>query len=308
MSEVFRNYLIIVAACLAVAGTALAVLTWGLRRNVRGVWAIYLSWLVMIPIIAVCIYLGPTATITLVTALTLAGAWEFARATRLLVNRRMSAALLVALVANSIPSYMPDPYDDSPGWLVMYLVMPAYAIGLLLTVPILQNRSKGQLRAVSLAIVCYLYIGWMFGHLGQLADARHAEGFLLYLFFAVEVNDISAYLFGKLLGRHPLRSEISPKKTWEGALGALAVSMALPWLLGFSFPAGFDTTHKLLTGLIVGVGGQMGDLSISFITRDLDVKDMGTSIPGHGGILDRIDSLIFTSPFYFHMLNYFEFL
>jgi phosphatidate cytidylyltransferase len=308
LTEVFRNYLIIVAACLALAGLALSVLTWGLRRDVRGVWAIYLSWLVMIPVIAVCIYFGRITTITLVTTLTLAGAWEFVRVTRLRTDPWMTAALFVSLLATSLTSYMLDPYDQSPGWFVMFLVMPVYAIGLLLLVPILRNRSQGQLRAVSLAIVCYLYIGWMFGHLGQLANARHAEGFLLYLFFAVEVNDISAYLFGKLLGRHPLRSNISPKKTWEGALGALAVSMALPWLLAFSFPAGFDATHKVLTGLIVGIGGQLGDLSISFVKRDLGVKDMGASIPGHGGILDRIDSLIFTSPFFFHMLNFFEFL
>jgi phosphatidate cytidylyltransferase len=63
--------------------------------------------------------------------------------------------------------------------------------------------------------------------------------------------------------------------------------------------------QRLLTGLIVGIGGQLGDLSISVIKRDLDIKDMGATIPGHGGILDRIDSLIFTAPMFLHMVNYF---
>lgn len=304
MSDIFRNYLIIVGGCLAVAGAALALLRWSGWRDVGGVWAIYRSWLVMIPVIAVCIYFGRVTSIALVTALTVAGFLEFARVTRLLQDRWMTTAMLIAIAATSTTSFMMHPFDRTPGWLPMFLAMPVYAIGLLLIVPILRNRSKGQLRVVSLAIVAYVYLCWMFGHLGQIANSRHAEGYLLFLFFAVELNDIAAFTFGRLFGRHPLRSEISPKKTWEGSLGALAISLMLPWLLAFSFPAGFGAVQKVLAGLIVGVGGQLGDLSISFIKRDLDVKDMGASIPGHGGVLDRIDSLIFTSPFFFHMLNY----
>jgi phosphatidate cytidylyltransferase len=107
-----------------------------------------------------------------------------------------------------------------------------------------------------------------------------------------------------LFGRHPLRSEISPNKTWEGALGALAVSMVLPWLLRFSFPF-FGVTQLILTGLIVGIGGLLGDLSISVIKRDIGTKDMGAAIPGHGGILDRIDSLIYVAPLFMHMAGYY---
>jgi phosphatidate cytidylyltransferase len=107
-----------------------------------------------------------------------------------------------------------------------------------------------------------------------------------------------------MCGRHPLRSEISPNKTWEGALGALAVSMTLPWVLRFSFPF-FGVRQLILTGLIVGIGGQLGDLSISVIKRDIGTKDMATTIPGHGGILDRIDSLIYVAPLFMHMAGYY---
>jgi phosphatidate cytidylyltransferase len=126
----------------------------------------------------------------------------------------------------------------------------------------------------------------------------------LYLVFAVELNDVAAFTCGRLFGRHPLRRTISPKKTWEGSLGALAVSLVLPWLLHFSFPH-FGPLQCILTGLIVGIGGQLGDLSISVIKRDLGVKDMGALIQGHGGILDRIDSLIFVAPLFLHMARYF---
>ena len=89
---------------------------------------------------------------------------------------------------------------------------------------------------IALAILGYLYIGWMFGHLAFLANAKDAYGYLLYLIFAVEINDVAAYTFGKLFGRHPLRSNISPKKTWEGAAGgaggvdgpALAAAVLVP--------------------------------------------------------------------------------
>ena len=77
--------------------------------------------------------------------------------------------------------------------------------------------------------------------------------------------------------------------------------MALPWLLTFSLP-GFDTTPKLLAGAIIGVGGQFGDLAISLIKRDLGVKDMGAALPGHGGLLDRVDSLLFVAPAFVHLL------
>jgi phosphatidate cytidylyltransferase len=144
----------------------------------------------------------------------------------------------------------------------------------------------------------------MFGHLAFLANATNAYGYLLYVLFATEINDVAAFTCGRLFGRRPFRSNISPKKTWEGALGALAVSMALPWAMRFSFPD-FGPTQLVLTGLIVGVGGQLGDLAISVIKRDIGIKDMGEGIPGHGGVLDRIDSLIYVAPLFFHMAGYF---
>ena len=121
---------------------------------------------------------------------------------------------------------------------------------------------------------------------------------------AVACNDVAAFVSGKLFGGRKLRVEVSPNKTWGGAFGALGISMILPWLLWFSFPH-FGPLQLVLTGLIIGIGGQLGDLVISVIKRDLGVKDMGVLIPGHGGVLDRIDSLIFTGPLFFHMSRWF---
>ena len=201
---------------------------------------------------------------------------------------------------------MPPPRGEGPGasWYGFFMAVPVFVIALILLIPILRNRARGQLQNMSLSIVGFIYIGWMFGHLGFLANPTNAYGFLCYVIFATELNDVSAFTFGRLFGRHPLRSEISPKKTWEGALGSLAVSMVLPWLLWFSFPF-FGAKQLVLTGFIVEIGGLLGDLSISVIKRDIGTKDMGAAIPGHGGILDRIDSLIYVALLFMHMARFY---
>jgi phosphatidate cytidylyltransferase len=255
----------------------------------------------------VAVFAGRVPTIVGVTVLAIFGFKEFARASGLYRDWWMTGAVYVGIIAVGIASLIPQPHALEPGtgWYGFFVAVPVFAIALILLVPILRNRARGELQRMSLGIVGFVYIGWMFGHLGFLANATNAYGYVIYVVFATELNDIAAFTFGRLFGRHPLRSEISPKKTWEGAIGALAVSMILPWLLRLSFPD-FGPWQLILTGLIVGIGGQLGDLSISVIKRDIGTKDMGALIPGHGGILDRIDSLIFVAPLFLHMANYFS--
>jgi len=302
-SEVFRVYLILIAALLVVAGAVLAVLRWGLRRDVGHAWKAYRGWLVIVPLLVGTIFLGRAATIFFITAVSIFGFKEYARATGLYRDWVMTALVYLGIVAVGVVSFVPDPRLHHPGWYGLFAILPAYVIAAILLVPIVRNRSQGQLQTISLAALGFLYIGWMLGHTSFLANANHAYGYLLYLIFAVELNDVAAFTCGKLFGRHPLRSNISPKKTWEGSLGALAVSLALPWLMRFSFPH-FSALELVLTGLIVGIAGQLGDLSISVIKRDLGVKDMGAVLEGHGGILDRVDSLIYVAPLFFHMVRW----
>jgi phosphatidate cytidylyltransferase len=304
-SEVLRRYLILVAAVLVVAGAVLAALRWGLRRDVGHAWKAYRGWLVIVPLVVGALCLGRSAMIFFITALSLFGFKEYARATGLYCDWVMTALVYLGIIAVGVVSLVPDPRLGRPGWYGLFAILPAYVMAAILLVPIVRNRSEGQLQAIALALLGFLYIGWMFGHLSFLANANHAYGYLLYLFFAVELNDVAAFTCGKLFGRHPLRSNISPNKTWEGALGALAVSLVLPWMMWFSFPH-FSALELVLTGLIVGVGGQLGDLSISVIKRDLGVKDMGAVLEAHGGILDRVDSLIYVSPLFFHMVRWFH--
>jgi phosphatidate cytidylyltransferase len=308
-SEVYRTYALIVLGVLVAAGFILTVLKWGLKKQVDSIWTTYKSWLVMAPIIFGCLLAGRVPTIVFFCFLAGLGFKEFARAPGLYRDWWMTGAVYVGIAGVGATCLVRQPQGDEPGegWYGLFIVLPVYVVALILLIPIARNQVNGQLQKMSLAIVGFVYLGWMFCHLAFLANAVNAYGYLLYLIFATELNDVAAFTFGRLFGKHPFRSNISPKKTWEGAAGALAVSMALPWALRFSFPY-FGTTQLILAGLIVGMGGQLGDLAISVIKRDIGIKDMGAGIPGHGGFLDRIDSLVYTAPLFFHMAGYYYYM
>jgi len=303
-SDVFEAYVKLAIALLGGSGVLLVILTYGLKRQIGGVWRTYVGWLFMVPIVLAVVFAGRAATIVGITLLALFGFKEFARATGLYRDWWMTGAVNVGIVAVAASSLVDDPLLNRPGWYGLFMTLPVYIVSLILMIPIIRNRAKGQLQHVALAILGFIYLGWMFSHVGFLANSPHAYGYLLFLVLAVEGSDVAAFLAGKLFGRRKLRPEISPNKTWGGSLGALAVAMALPWLMRFSFPH-FGALQLVLTGVIVGIGGQLGDLTISMIKRDVGVKDMGALIPGHGGLLDRIDSLIFVGPLFFHMVRWF---
>src|SRR6202045_167129 len=302
---VFRTYLCIVPISLAVGGAVLGFLRLGLKKEIASMWRTYCSWLIMTPIGLLVVFAGRVPTIVGVTLLAIFAFKEFARASGLYRDWWMTGAGYAGIVAVGVASLISHPRGEEPGtgWYGLFVAVPVFAIALILLIPILRNRARGELQRMSLAMVGFVYIGWMFGHLGFLANAMNAYGFLCFVIFATAVCDVAAFTFGKIFGRRPLRSEISPNKTWEGALGAFAVAMILPWVLRFSFPF-FGVWQLILTGLIVGIGGQLGDLSISVIKRDIGTKDMGATIPGHGGIRDRLHSLIYVSPLLFHLAHY----
>ena len=304
---VFRAYFIIVLISLILGGAVLALVRFVVKKESASMFRTYWSWIFMAGLGLTFVFLGRIPTIAGVTLLAIFAFKEFARASGLYRDWWMTGAVYAGIVAVGVASVISHPRGEEPGtgWYGLFVAVPVFAIALILLIPILRNRARGELQRMSLAIVGFIYMGWMFGHLGFLANATNAYGFVCFIIFATAVCDVAAFTFGKIFGRHPLRSEISPNKTWEGALGAFGVAMVLPWLLRFSFP--FFGTHELiLAGLIVGIGGQLGDLSISVIKRDIGTKDMAATIPGHGGILDRIDSLIYTAPLFMQMAAYYH--
>jgi phosphatidate cytidylyltransferase len=126
-------------------------------------------------------------------------------------------------------------------------------------------------------------------------------GLVLYLVLLTQLNDVAQYLWGRSLGGPPVAPKVSPNKTWAGFLGGVGTTTLLGTVLGplltpMAWPA------SLVAGLIIGLGGFVGDLNISALKRDLGIKDSGSLLPGHGGILDRVDSLTYTAPLFFHFV------
>lgn len=128
-------------------------------------------------------------------------------------------------------------------------------------------------------------------------------GLVLFLVLLTELNDVAQYIWGKTFGRRRIIPRVSPNKTWAGFLGGVATTTALAMLLAPVLTP-FDNRYAAMAGALIGLSGFVGDVVISSLKRDIGVKDSGSIIPGHGGILDRIDSLIYTAPLFFHFVRY----
>ena len=144
-------------------------------------------------------------------------------------------------------------------------------------------------------------------HLAFLVSLPDIEGFdvggralLLFIVFITEMNDNFQFTWGKLLGRYKIIPKVSPNKTWEGLIGGVITTMIVGYLLRFLTP--FSEIEILIVCLVVAITGFIGDVVVSAIKRDIGIKDTGSTIPGHGGILDRIDSLALTGPVFFHIV------
>jgi phosphatidate cytidylyltransferase len=303
-SDVFRIFVLLTTGLMVIGGAIVSVIRFGFAKDVSHAWDSYRGWLVMIPIIGASLFAGREVAICFFGIVAFIAFIEYARATGLHRDLTKTYIVLAGIVGISVLAILREPANGA-GLYPPFVAIPAFVSAALVLASILRNQPEGQLKAIALALFGFVYIGWMFGHLALLANTRNSYGYLLYLIFAVELNDVAAYTCGKLFGRRPLCTNVSPWKTREGALGAVVISALFPLAVRFALP-GFSIVECVLAGLIVGIGGHLGDLSISVIKRDVGVKDMGTLIRGHGGVLDRIDSLIYAAPLFFYFARYAE--
>lgn len=160
---------------------------------------------------------------------------------------------------------------------------------------ILLRDPKDFVRKSTAAAFAIFYLAFLGGFILLLAHDKDGLARIFTLVVLVSCNDTFAYLFGVLIGKHPLAPQISPKKTWEGLIGSVIATT-----IGAALVFEFALDHNWWIGAAIGLGAVVtatcGDLIESAVKRDLSIKDMGTILPGHGGILDRIDSVLFTGP------------
>jgi phosphatidate cytidylyltransferase len=163
-----------------------------------------------------------------------------------------------------------------------------------------------SLDRAALTLFGAVFAGWMPAHLALIRDLRpHGEAFLAMTFVSVWCMDTAAYFVGRSVGRHALAPVLSPKKTWEGAVGGFAAALAVcaafsRWGLKDTLPLPL----ALGVGAVIGVTGQISDLAESMVKRDAGVKDSGALLPGHGGVFDRFDSYILCAPAVYYVLSF----
>jgi len=148
-----------------------------------------------------------------------------------------------------------------------------------------------------------LYIGWMFSYWVDLRSLEDGRELVFLAMFTTFASDTSAFFIGRTWGKHTLAPAISLGKTWEGAVGGLLSSIVVALILGVIFTLPFSYWQIALVGFIISVFAQLGDLVESLLKRNTGVKDAGKLIPGHGGILDRVDSLIFTGVIVYYLVE-----
>lgn len=259
------------------------------------------SWLFLAPMIVVPVLLGAAWVIGGVALLALACFREYARVTGIFRERAIVAVVVLSLIASF--------FAVLDHWYGFFVALGPLSTVLLAGVALFADRPQGYIQRVALGLFALALFAGGLGHLAYFANDEIFRPLILWLVVGVEMNDVFAFTTGRLFGRRKLCPETSPNKTIAGALGALVCTTGLVAFLGHFVFAGTDLDapiHLLALGAIVSIAGQFGDLTLSSIKRDIGIKDTGTLIPGHGGLLDRFDSLLLAAPAVFHYVGYFR--
>ena len=207
-------------------------------------------------------------------------------------------------------SIIPQFYFAEQQWYGMFIIwIPVFLFLLLPFRQVLTGENEGFLENTSRVQWGLMMFVFGLSHLAYMTTLPPVEGasvggkeLVLYLVLLTELNDILQYLWGKSIGKIKIVPKVSPNKTVEGFLGAFVTVTILAVL--FSFLTPFTWVEALFAGMLISIAGFIGDVVISMVKRDIGVKDSGNMLPGHGGILDRVDSLTYTAPLFFHYVYY----
>ena len=282
-----------------------------LRARVRSWWAIVLLF-------SFALVLSRTAAIVLLGFVSFLALKEYLS---LIPTRRADRRVLLWAYL-SIPVQF---YWVGIGWYGMFVIfIPIYMFLFLPMRLVLIGETQGFLKAVgtlhwglmttvySISHAAFLLVLPADGNpvagpgfAGGFAEASGA-GLLLFLLILTESNDVAQYVWGRTLGRRKVIPRVSPNKTWAGLIGGVATTAALSLLLA-PLLTPLAPGHATAVGLLIGAAGFIGDVTVSALKRDLGIKDSCSLLPGHGGVLDRLDSLTYTAPLFFHYVRYFYF-
>ena len=263
------------------------------------------SWWVMITIFAVAITLSRTTSLVFFGLVSFLALKEFLS---MVPTRRADRRVLLWVYLSIAVQYLWVGQE----WYGMFIIfVPVFMFLLLPALMVIHGETTGFLKAAGTLHWGLMTCVFAISHAAYLLVLdgdmpAGGAGLLLFLIFLTQGNDVAQYVWGRLFGRRKVAPSVSPNKTVAGYLGGLLTTGALAVAVA-PYLTPMDWIHALVAGLIIGFAGFMGDVTISAIKRDIGVKDTGSLLPGHGGILDRIDSLTFTAPLFFHYVYYFYF-
>lgn len=248
----------------------------------------YIGWMIMTPLFLIATFCGGLAAAVVLLFFFYRVVFEYVNAVGV---ERQYALYIYALIPITfvVAAFVPE----------LYFTLPGGAILLLTLIPILSGRIENLYLQLSFAGRGYLYLVWSIGHLiliKQLAGA----GMVMLVGVGVALADAMQFTVGKLFGKHIISPAVNPRKAWEGVLGALLGASAAVLLFSFAIPDGFFAVHKAVLAFLIGIGAAWGDLISSLVKREAGTKDWGDIIPGHGGLLDRANSMVIVIPLVYY--------
>jgi phosphatidate cytidylyltransferase len=265
------------------------------------------TWWIMVATFSISLVLGRWGSLTFIGLISFLALKEYFS---LIPTRPMDRPILyLAYIAIPVQFF----WIAISQYQMFIVFIPLFAIFVLSVSMVMVGEPNGFLHIVGSVSWGLLITVFSLGHLGFLivlpASANPnggAVGLLMYLIFLTQFSDVMQYIVGKSFGRQQVILRVSKGKTWEGLIGGLVTTLILavllaPWFTPMNHWEGF------FAGLLIGFAGFFGDVTISALKRDIGVKDAGTLLPGHGGVLDRVDSLILSAPLFFNFVYWLHF-
>lgn len=259
-----------------------------------------LSAVLGIPLILFVLYFKGLYLYFFVAIISIVGLYEYYRAMKNISIKTNRNFGYITVILYYLMFLMPITFDR-PGFIVAFSVMALFTIEII--------TQKHSIPEISMTLLGIVYIPFLFSHLLFIEKLKYGNIILWLPFLTAWFTDTFAYFVGVYMGKVKLCPKISPKKTVEGALGGIVGSIALTTLSGYVFNMlGVDIAivHYVIIGFLCSVASEIGDLAASYIKRYTGIKDFGNIIPGHGGIMDRFDSILFTAPvvyYYFTLIG-----
>lgn len=261
----------------------------------RPVWTTYLIWFILLPVMFGPLIAGRTPFLLFCLLISILGILEFLRHTGLKDDLPAKVVIISALCLLYVSVYLENK--------ALFVAACFISIFMIILIQLLRQEPERSFENVIVSSFLFIYCGAFFSFLPLVYDQKYGREFLFLYIFLLINNDAFGYIVGSVFGKHRFTPKISPNKTIEGVIAGIGATLLLGALLHPYLIPEYSLSRFLTLCFLLSLGGTAGDLVMSMFKRGLKLKDFSSLIPGHGGILDRLDSLLFIAPiFYFYLI------